>query len=166
VVMLAAASRRAWRPLARSMRGVLALAAVSTALQWWALGAARAADSALDVVVLALAAAVVAGTTSTNDILDRLVAWTSPARHLGADPDRAALVIALAIQALPAAQLLAVESRDAARARGIRSPRAHLAPFVVRVVALAHRTGEALLARGMTDPTADEDDKLAHVRLW
>ncbi len=44
-----------------------------------------------------------------------------------------------------------METRDAARARGLRSPRAYLSPFVVRVIARAHETGDALTARGIGD---------------
>ena len=41
---------------------------------------------------------------------------------------------------------------EAARARGLgRHPRAYLTPFVIRVVARAHETGDALHARGITD---------------
>jgi biotin transport system permease protein len=42
------------------------------------------------------------------------------------------------------------EVRDAATARGIRrSPVAYVAPVVVRAVAYAHATGDALAARGL-----------------
>ena len=38
------------------------------------------------------------------------------------------------------------------RARGLdRNPRAHLSPFVVRLVARAHESGDALHARGIGD---------------
>ena len=47
---------------------------------------------------------------------------------------------------------LALETRDAARARGLgRNPRVYLTPFVVRVVARAHEQGDALAARGLGD---------------
>ena len=47
---------------------------------------------------------------------------------------------------------LALETRDAARARGLgRHPRVYLTPFVVRVVARAHEQGDALAARGLGD---------------
>jgi biotin transport system permease protein len=62
-----------------------------------------------------------------------------------------ALAFGLAIQALPATVALAIETRDAARARGVRHPRAFLTPFVIRVVARAHETGDALHARGIGD---------------
>ena len=74
-----------------------------------------------------------------------------PFRRL-VDPERVALTITLAIGALPGTVALALETRDAARARGLsRHPRAYLTPFVIRVVARAHETGDALQARGLGD---------------
>ena len=56
------------------------------------------------------------------------------------------------IGALPGTLALALETRDAARARGLgRNPRVYLTPFVVRVVARAHEQGDALAARGLGD---------------
>ena len=87
-----------------------------------------------------------------NAILDALIRWITPLRRIGVDPDRVALTIGLAIQALPGTVALALETRDAARARGLGShPRAYLTPFVIRVVARAHETGDALHARGIGD---------------
>ena len=94
----------------------------------------------------------VSATTPVNAMLDAFIRWIAPLRHVGVDPERVALTIGLAIQALPGTIALAVETRDAARARGLgRHPRAYLTPFVIRVVARAHETGDALHARGIGD---------------
>ena len=62
------------------------------------------------------------------------------------------LLLPMAIGALPGTLALALETRDAARARGLgRNPRVYLTPFVVRVVARAHEQGDALAARGLGD---------------
>ena len=137
--------------LARSARGVLLLALVAAALQWWVGGAAKAIETLLDIVSLALLAITVSVTTAVNAILDALVRWITPLRRVGVDPDRVALTFGLAVQALPGTIALALETRDAARARGLRHPRAFLTPFVIRVVARAHETGDALHARGIGD---------------
>ena len=56
------------------------------------------------------------------------------------------------IRAVPLTLDLATETREAARARGLeRDPRARLVPLVVRSVAHARATGEALDARGIAD---------------
>jgi biotin transport system permease protein len=149
---IAAAGRVDVRTLARATRAVLVLAVVVAALQWVFYGRDKAIETLVDLVALALAAVVVTATTPVNAMLDAIIRWITPLRRVGVDPDRVALTFALAVQALPGTVALALETRDAARARGLgRHPRAFLTPFVVRVVARAHETGDALQARGLGD---------------
>jgi biotin transport system permease protein len=122
------------------------------ALQWWFYGRDKAIETMVDLVALTVAAVVVSATTPVNAMLDAFIRWITPLRHVGVDPERVALTLGLAIQALPGTVALAIETRDAARARGLgRHPRAYLTPFVIRVVARAHETGDALHARGLGD---------------
>ena len=73
------------------------------------------------------------------------------ARHR-VDPEAVALAFSLTLRAIPTTIAIADETRDAAVARGLeRSPRARLTPLVIRVVAHARATGEALQARGIGD---------------
>lgn len=149
---LALLGRLRLRLVVRATRAVLVVAVVVAFLQWWVHSGARAVETLVDLVALALAAIVVTATTPVNAMLDAVVRWLTPFRRLGVDPDRVALTLSLALQALPETLAVALETRDAARARGLgRSPRAHLTPFVVRVVARAHETGDALQARGLGD---------------
>ncbi len=140
------------RTLARSARAILTLAVFAAALQWWWYGGAKAAETLLDLITLALAAVTLSATTSVNEMLDAVVRWLGPFRRVGVCPERVALAFALAIGALPGTVTIAWETRDAAKARGLdHSPRAHLTPFVIRVVAGALETGDALHARGLSD---------------
>jgi biotin transport system permease protein len=139
------------RTLARAARSVLFFAAFVGVLQWWWYGRDKAIETFVDLVALSLAAVLLSATTPVNVMLDALIRWITPLRRLGVDPERVALAFGLAIQALPATVALAIETRDAARARGVRHPRAFLTPFVIRVVARAHETGDALQARGIGD---------------
>lgn len=149
-LVLALAARVRLGTLARAARVILVFAAFVAALQWWWYGRDKAVETLVDLLALALAAIVVSATTPINAMLDALVGWMRPLRRVGVDPDRVALTFTLAIQALPGTVALALETRDAARARGVeRRPRALLTPFVVRVVARAHETGDALQARGI-----------------
>ena len=151
-VLLAAVARIDLRTLVRSTRAVLIAATIVAALQWWIDGPVKAGEAFLDLLSLALAALAVSVTTPVNGILDALVRWITPLRRFGVDPERVALTFGLTIQALPGTIALALETRDAARARGLgRHPRAYLTPFVIRVVARAHETGDALAARGIGD---------------
>jgi biotin transport system permease protein len=135
----------------RSLRMVLIVAIVAALLQWWWTSAERAVETLLDLVSLGLLALSLSTTTASTAMIDAIVRWISPLRRVGVDPDRVALTIGLAIQSLPSALQLATETRDAARARGLRTPRAWLTPFVIRIVARAHETGAALQARGIGD---------------
>ena len=148
---LALVGRVSLATLARAGRGVLLVAIVVAGFQWWLTGYAKAIETLVDLVALALAAVVLSATTSMNTMLDAIIGWLAPFRRFGVDPDRVALTFTLAIQALPGTIALALETRDAARARGLRTPRAFLSPFVIRVVARAHDTGAALQARGIGD---------------
>lgn len=153
---LAVVARVDLRTLLRSTRAVLLAAILVSLLQWWFDGPAKAAETLLDLLSLALAALAVSVSTPVNAILDAVVGGLRPLRRVGVDPDRVALTVGLAVQSLPGTVALALETRDAARARGLgRHPRAYLTPFVIRVVARAHETGDALHARGLGDPDPD-----------
>lgn len=91
-------------------------------------------------------------TTPMNDLLDVIERMLRPLRIVGVNPDRAALVLALAIRAVPVVAGLAAQVRDAQRARGLGgSVRAYAVPLVVRSLQHADALGEALVARGLDD---------------
>ena len=99
-----------------------------------------------------LAATVMTATTPIDEMLDTLVVWLAPFRRFGVKPERVALAFSLTLRGIPTTIEVAQETRDAARARGLqRSPRARLVPLVIRVVAHARATGDALHARGLGD---------------
>ncbi|MEI2712565.1 MAG: energy-coupling factor transporter transmembrane protein EcfT [Nocardioides sp.] len=149
-LLIAASGRVPLRVLWRTTRTVLLFAVFAAVLQWWWYGGAKAVETLLDVVALAILAVTLSATTSMQAMLDAFIAWLGPFRRFGVNPERVALTISLAIGALPAILALAVETRDAARARGLGNhPRAYLTPFVIRVVARAYETGDALAARGL-----------------
>ena len=151
-LLLAAVARVPLRSVWRAARGVLLVAVVAGLFQWWWYGAEKAVETFLDLLSLALAALSLTATTTVNEMVDALSRWARPLRVLGVDPDRVALTVALTIGALPGTIAIARETRDAARARGLdRTPRAYLSPFVIRVVARAHESGDALHARGIGD---------------
>jgi len=110
----------------------------------------------VEVVGLLLVAVAAAGlltlTTSVTAMLDVLVRVLGPLRRVGVDPDRVALVLALAIRAVPVLLGTYHEARDARRARGMeRSARALVTPLVLRTIRHADAVGEALAARGVDD---------------
>lgn len=150
-LLLALSARVPLLAVARALRALLLLAVAIGLLQWWSAGAERAAESFLDLLTLGLLGLTLSHTTAVTAMLDGVVRWIAPLRGVGVDPERVALTVGLAISALPGTVALMLETRDAARARGLRTPRAYLAPFVIRVVGRAHETGAALHARGIGD---------------
>ena len=133
-----------------ALRGVLLLAVALAAYQTWQHGWPRAVESVGDLVALVLLATVLTVTTAIDEILDSLTRALRPFRRLGVDPDQVALAFSLMIRAIPTTIAIADETRDAALARGLeRDVRARLTPVVIRVVAHARATGDALHARGI-----------------
>jgi biotin transport system permease protein len=120
--------------------------------QWWTAGWQVAVVVVGTLVVAVVGAALISLTTRVTDLLD-VIAWVlQPARAIGVDPDRVALLLALTIRAVPVIAATLHEARDARRARGLeRSTRALVTPVVVRTIRHADRVGEALAARGIDD---------------
>ena len=143
--------------LLRQARAVLFMLVVFAAVQAWSAGIAPALATSLGLAATVLAAALLTATTRADALLDMLTAVLERAaqlpvvgRHVRAES--LSLAVALMLRAVPAVAQIERETRDAAMARGLeRSPRARLVPTVVRTVAMAHRTGEALAARGAGD---------------
>jgi len=164
---LLAWSRTGWGAVLRTLRGLLLVLALLAAIQVWQSGWARAVETVADLLALVLLALVVTTTTPVQEILDAVTTALrplerTPFRRLGVRPERVALAFSLVLRMVPTAIDIAGQTRDAARARGLeRDPRARLAPTVVRMVAHARTTGDALWARGLTeeDHEGSEDDR-------
>ena len=161
---------------------LVSIAVTVTILIWARVGVRRAVGlsmgmivvCALIVVVQALAGTAMAGvivvanlvlalyatrlltlTTPIPELVDAIAIVCRPLRVVRVDPDRVALAVAVMVRSLPHLLGAFDEVRDAATARGRRrNPVAYVAPVVVRAVAYAHATGEALAARGL-----GEDDQ-------
>nr|WP_251364635.1 MULTISPECIES: energy-coupling factor transporter transmembrane component T [unclassified Leucobacter] len=140
------------RGLLRVARGFAIVAVLLFAFQLWQSDWQHAFDVVGGFFALILAASALTASTSAADMLETLTWALGPLRIFGVRPDRVALTFSLAIRAIPSMLEVGRETADAARARGLeRSPRARLVPFVLRAVAQAERTGEALAARGLDE---------------
>lgn len=101
---------------------------------------------------LVLLAGLVTLTTRTEDLLETLLWLVRPLRHVGVDPERVGLLVALSLRSVPVVVGIAEEVRDAQKARGLgASPRAFAVPLLVRSLRHADALGEALVARGVDD---------------
>ena len=143
-------ARIPWHRTTRGLVPALVTAALIGAYQWWARGWATAVEVSVDLVALVLLGAVVTATTRADTLLDALARLARPLRHVGLSPDVVALSVGLFLRTIPVLARMSLETRDAARARGLdREPRAILVPAAVRMVAHARATGDALAARGL-----------------
>ncbi|UWX95734.1 energy-coupling factor transporter transmembrane protein EcfT [Arthrobacter zhaoxinii] len=146
--------RMSWQPL-RSMWPILVLLG---AFQWWASGAEAAVMVTGNIVVCVTAARLLTLTTPPQDLLEGLVSLARPLRPLGADPERFGLTLALMLRSIPFLLGSARDVRESAMARGLeRNPRALTVPVVIRAVAYARQTGDALAARGIGERTSDAE---------
>ena len=152
VLAVAALARIGPRLLVAQVRPLLWLLVPLTALQLWLSGAAVALTVAGGLLVAVAAAGLVTLTTRTEALLDALVAALRPLRRAGVEPERVALVLALAVRSVPVLAGIGAEVQQARAARGAeRSVRAFAVPFVIRSLRHADRLGEALEARGVDD---------------
>jgi biotin transport system permease protein len=135
--------------------GMVVVCALIVAVQGLA-GHAMAGVIVVENLVLALyATRLLTLTTPIPELVDGIAIACRPLRVFRVDPDRIALAVAVMLRSLPHLLGAFDEVRDAATARGIRrNPVAYVAPVVVRAVAYAHATGDALAARGL-----GEDDR-------
>ncbi len=152
VIVLLAVARVRLALLLRTLRGLLVVMTLITAYQVWQQGWAHAVTVVGALVGLILLATVLTVTTSVDEMLDTVTRAVAPFRRFGVDPDMVALAFSLMIRGIPTTIELASETRQAAMARGLeRNPRALVTPMVLRTVAHARATGEALHARGVGD---------------
>jgi biotin transport system permease protein len=151
-VLLSVVARVRLRAAVRALRSVVLGLALLAAYQTWQQGAEHAFVVVGALLALVLLATVFTTTTSVERMIDAITRWLGPLRRFGVRPDLVALAFSLTIRGIPLTLELAAETRDAARARGLeRNPRAYLVPLVIRVVAHARATGDALHARGLGD---------------
>lgn len=149
-VTLALLSGLTGRDFWRVARGFALIAVPLFAFQAWQHGWAQGFTVVGNLLALILAASAVTASTATSDMLDTVAWLLRPLARLGIDPDRIALAFSLTITAIPSILTVAKETQQAARARGLdRSLRARIVPLVLRTVAHAQATGEALTARGI-----------------
>jgi biotin transport system permease protein len=150
-IVVAIVARLPVRSTAPGLAPIAVTALAVVGYQTWQRGWPLGVEIGADLLALVLAATVVTATTPTDALLDLLSRAVRPLRRWIA-PESFALAVALMLRTIPALGRLFAEVRDAARARGLeRSPRALLVPFVIRAVARARLTGDALAARGIGD---------------
>ena len=107
----------------------------------------------VNVVLAILASRMLTMTTPIPELLDALAWAVRPLRWVGLSPELFALAVTVMLRSIPYLTGVFVEVREAAEARGLgRHPLARVTPVVIRAVAYAQTTGDAIAARGLADP--------------
>lgn len=150
------AARLPLRVLAAHARPVLGWAVLVLAVHAVAADPAGGAATALRLLALVLAAAVVTCTTRVTALVAVVERLCAPLALVGVSPARIGLVLAMALRFVPLIAERAARVRDAHAARGgslrgVRGTAALVVPLLVQVLRLAHTVGEALDARGADD---------------
>lgn len=141
-----------WRAFGRTLRRFALIGVPLFAFQAWQQGWDRGFAVVGTLLALILAASALTASTRVEDLIDTITRVLGPFRRFGAHPERVALAFSLVLRMIPTLLSLAQETRAAAQARGLeRNPRALMVPLVLRTVAHAQQTGEALHARGIGD---------------
>jgi biotin transport system permease protein len=136
----------------RVLKGMAPVVVVFGAVQWWQSGWEVALGVIGGILAAVLTAAVVTATTTVDEMMRLVVVAARPLRPLGLSEERLALAVGLTLRMMPVFETIAVQTREAARARGLdRDRRALVVPLALRAVAHTQRTGEALAARGLGD---------------
>ena len=155
-ILVVAASGVALRQALALPSGIWILATLMSTYQVvfgaWASGIVIGAN----LLTALYAARILTITTPGAVLVDALVSFLGPLRHVGLDPERVGLAIAIMLRSIPVLLDCFDQVRQAARARGQeRNLLLLVSPVVVRAVGFAQATGAALAARGLAEGSAD-----------
>ena len=142
-------SRVDLRVLRRPLIVVGVMGSALALFMWWQVGWHDALLAIARLLTLVLVAWTVSLTTRVADMLAVLLAALRPLRALRVNPEKVAMMIALAIRSVPLLIATVRTSNEARLARGQdRSVVALGVPIIVRSVKIADELGDALIARG------------------
>lgn len=155
-------------PLKQTLKGlafILFIAAMTAAYQVYRGYIGAGIDIAADLVGLFSLSLAVTGSTSMSDMLDFTSRVARPFRRI-MPPTIPGLMFAIMLRTIPEISRIMRESRDAAKARGIRrNLTALMIPTATRTVGFALDLGAALHARGIGDEAMSDAPKNRRVRL-
>jgi biotin transport system permease protein len=142
--------------LARQARVVAVWAVAIVAAHALVTDLVTGVETALRLLALVLAAAVVTATTRVTEMVAVVERLCAPLRWVGVRPARIGLVLAMTLRFIPLVAERADRIREAqaargASVRGLRAVTTTVVPLLVQVLQFAHTVSEALDARGADD---------------
>lgn len=153
------------KPTLKGLGFILFIAAMTASYQVYRGYVAAGVDIAADLVGVFSLSLAVTGSTSMNEMLDFATRVARPFRRI-VPPTIPGLMFAIMLRTIPEISRIMRESRDAARARGIRrNMTALMIPTATRTVGFALDLGAALHARGIGDEASSDAPKGRRARL-
>jgi len=152
-------------PTLKGLTFILLVAAATAAYQVYRGYIGAGIDIGADLVGLFALSLAVTGSTSMSEMLDFTSRVARPFRRI-LPPTIPGLMFAIMLRTIPEISRIMRESRDAARARGIRrNMTALMIPTATRTVGFALDLGAALHARGIGDEALHDAPKSRRVSL-
>ena len=150
------------KPTVKGLAFITLVAAIAAAYQVYRGNIDLAIDVAADLIGLFAVSIAVTSSTPMTEMLDLAAAAARPLKKI-VPPTIPALMFAVMLRAIPQVAVIMGQSRDAAKARGVRfSATALMIPTATRTVGFALDLGAALHARGIGDE-AVEDAEAARI---
>lgn len=152
-------------PTLRGLGTIVVVAAMAGAYQVWKGEYVAAIDLGVDLIGLFALSLAITGSTPMSDMLDLATAAARPLRRI-IPPAITGLMFAIMVRAIPQIAGIMRQSRDAARARGVRRGLVSLMiPTATRTVGFALDLGAALHARGIGDDAASDAPRSRPMRI-
>jgi biotin transport system permease protein len=153
------------KPTLRGLGMIVIVAAMASAYQVWKGDYVAAIDLGVDLIGLFALSLAITGSTPMTEMLDLATSAARPLRRI-LPPAITGLMFAIMLRAIPEIAGIMAQSRDAARARGIRrGPTAFMIPTATRTVGFALDLGAALHARGIGDDATKDTPRFRPLRL-
>nr|WP_255633430.1 energy-coupling factor transporter transmembrane component T [Demequina sp. TTPB684] len=152
-------------PTLRGLGMIVIVAAMASAYQLWRGDYVAGIDIGVDLIGLFALSLAITGSTPMSDMLDLATAAARPLRRV-LPPAVTGLMFAIMLRAIPEIAGIMRQSRDAARARGIRrGPVSFMIPTATRTVGFALDLGAALHARGIGDDAKADTTRSRALRV-
>jgi biotin transport system permease protein len=152
-------------PTLRGLGMIIIVAAMASAYQVWRGEYVAAIDLGADLIGLFALSLAITGSTPMSEMLDLATAAARPLKRI-LPPAVTGLMFAIMLRAIPEVAGIMRQSRDAARARGIRrGPTAFMIPTATRTVGFALDLGAALHARGIGDDAVADGPRVRPTRI-
>ncbi|WP_291378536.1 energy-coupling factor transporter transmembrane component T [Demequina sp.] len=152
-------------PTLKGLGMIVIVAAMAGAYQVWRGDYLAGIDIGVDLIGLFALSLSITGSTPMSDMLDLATAAARPFRRI-LPPAVTGLMFAIMLRAIPEIANIMRQSRDAARARGVRrNLTALMIPTATRTVGFALDLGAALHARGIGDDARSDAPRLRPMRL-